>query len=191
MRYEAPADVSQASQAARRTIEAPTASRSYHFQSAKLVVSKRSDDVGDGVFAARAIAAGELLVVWGGRVVAASEFAFFPEDLRRRSLQVEEDLFLVSEGDVEPADLVNHSCEPNAGLGGATALVAIRGIGRGEEVCYDYATSDCSLFDEFDCRCATTLCRLRVTGRDWMRPELQARYSGRFSPYLQRRIDAR
>ena len=32
-------------------------------------------------------------------------------------------------------------------------------------------------------------CRHHVTGDDWQLPELQTRYAGHFSPYIQRRID--
>ena len=40
----------------------------------------------------------------------------------------------------------------------------------------------------FDCRCGSPLCRGRVTDSDWRIPELQERYDGWFSWYLQRRI---
>jgi hypothetical protein len=49
--------------------------------------------------------------------------------------------------------------------------------------------SDGSPYDEFDCACGSPLCRGRVTGDDWQRHDLQARYAGYFSPYLQRRIE--
>ena len=32
------------------------------------------------------------------------------------------------------------------------------------------------------------MCRHKVTGHDWMLPELQRRYRGNFSPYLAKRI---
>ena len=69
------------------------------------------------------------------------------------------------------------------------ALVAIRPIAKGEEICYDYAMSDGSRYDEFCCSCGSSECRGRVTGNDWSLPELQVKYAGYFSPYLQRRID--
>ena len=87
------------------------------------------------------------------------------------------------------ADWVNHSCDPNAGLVGQIVLVALRDIKVGEEICFDYATSDGSPYDEFECGCGSRLCRHHVTGDDWKLPELQKRYEGHFSPYIQRRID--
>jgi hypothetical protein len=66
----------------------------------------------------------------------------------------------------------------------------MRDIGVGEEITFDYAMSDSADYDEFDCSCGTPLCRRRVTGDDWMRPDLQHRYAGWFSSYLARRIAA-
>jgi len=132
---------------------------------------------------------GELVVVWGGEVVHASQLGTLTKAERLLTIQVEEDLYLVSWHD-GPADWVNHSCDPNCGLRGQIALVAMRRLEPGEEVCFDYAMSDGTPYDEFDCGCGAAQCRGRITGEDWRRPELWKRYRGHFAPYLQRRIDA-
>ena len=144
---------------------------------------------GRGVFAREKIRAKELLVVWGGEVVTGESLADMSDDKRRVSLQIEEDLYLVT-GNEGPADWVNHSCDPNGGLVGQVVLVAMRDIRVGEEISFDYATSDGSPYDEFECGCGTKTCRRHVSADDWKLPELQARYAGHFSPYVQRRIDA-
>jgi hypothetical protein len=140
------------------------------------------------VIARDAIAKGELIVVWSGTLVSGEELNGMPQTVRRYSLQVEENQYLVSLSDCEPPDYVNHSCDPNAGLSGQIALVAMRDIERGEEITYDYAMSDGSPYDEFACSCGTPHCRGHVSGEDWRRAELWQRYAGYFSPYLQRRI---
>jgi hypothetical protein len=38
------------------------------------------------------------------------------------------------------------------------------------------------------CRCGSTLCRGRVTGTDWRRPDLQRRYGDHWVPGLLARI---
>ena len=85
---------------------------------------------------------------------------------------------------------MNHSCNPNAGLQGQITLVALRNIAAGEQICFDYAMSDAHPDFYLDCACGTPQCRGKVTGNDWMIPELQERYKGYFSPYIQRQIEA-
>lgn len=140
------------------------------------------------IFARLPLQAGEVLAVWGGEIIGARQLAQLPPELKRLSLQVEEDLYIVSNRD-GPADWMNHSCSPNAGMCGQIVVVAMRPIMPGEEICFDYAMTDGSPYDEFDCACGSPTCRGRVSGDDWRRPELWARYQGYFSPYLQRRIE--
>lgn len=164
------------------------ANRPTSYLSPKLISKSDPDKGGHGVMAQTFIPAGELLVVWGGDIVSGSQLPDFTPAQQRRSIQIEDDLYLVP-GRVGPADYVNHSCEPNAGLNGQICLVAIRNIEPGEEVCFDYAMSDGSPYDEFECGCRTLTCRGDISGNDWRNPELWRKYEGFFSPYLQRRID--
>jgi hypothetical protein len=142
-----------------------------------------------GVFARVALAKGELIAIFGGAVYPWEGLMALPEGLRSLSLQVEDELFLVPE-QLGEGDYVNHSCNPNAGLSGQICLVAMREIAPGEEVRFDYAMCDSLPYDEFDCECEEANCRGRITGGDWKIKELQERYAGYFSPYLQMRIDA-
>jgi len=144
---------------------------------------------GRGVFAREKVRANDVLIVWGGEVVTGESLREMWEEKHRLSLQIEEDLYLVTANE-GPADWVNHSCNANAGLVGQVVLVALRDIRAGEEICFDYATSDGSPYDEFECHCGAKTCRHHVTGDDWKLTELQVRYAGHFSPYIQRRIDA-
>jgi len=142
-----------------------------------------------GTFALKPLAKGELIAIFGGVVYDWEGLMGLTDKIRSLSLQVEDRLFLVPEktGD---GDYVNHSCNPNAGLSGQICLVAMRDIAPGEEICFDYAMCDSLPYDEFDCECGKRDCRGRVTGDDWQIRELQRRYAGYFSPYLQNRIDA-
>lgn len=163
--------------------------RSPSYLSPKLAPLLRPDLGGQGIIARLPVSAGEVLAIWSGEVFSSAAFALLSDDLRRRSLQIEEDAFLVPTS-LGAADFFNHCCEPNAGISGQIVLVALRDIAVGEEVCYDYATTDGSAYDEFVCACGAAACRGRVTGQDWGNPQLWARYKGYFAPYLQRRIDA-
>lgn len=131
---------------------------------------------------------GDVVVAWGGLVIPAESFDQCTPKERSLSVQIEEDLYLVSPDDT-PGDWINHSCDPNVGIQGQCVLVAMRDIAPGEQVCFDYAMTDGSPYDEFECGCGAANCRGQVTGTDWMKPELWERYAGYFSFYLQRRID--
>jgi hypothetical protein len=156
----------------------------------KCEVRNRDVAGGHSVIARAVIDPGELIGVWSGRIIGADDLDALPEEIRRHTVQIEEDFYLASLGPDEPPDFVNHSCEPNAGLDGQIAIVALRRILPGEEVTIDYAMCDGSPYDEFECACGSKICRGKVTGDDWRNPVLWERYAGHFSPYLQRRIDA-
>jgi hypothetical protein len=156
----------------------------------KCEVQNRDVTGGKAVYARDIIESGELVGVWSGHIIPTEALDELPEEIRRHTVQVEEGLYLASVSGNEPPDFINHSCEPNAGLDGQIAIVALHRILPGEEVTIDYAMCDGTPYDEFECACGTSLCRGRVTGEDWRNPELWERYAGHFSPYLERRIKA-
>ncbi|MGB8222441.1 MAG: SET domain-containing protein-lysine N-methyltransferase [Polyangiales bacterium] len=155
---------------------------------ASSVEPRESGVRGMGLFARRLIREGETIAAFGGTVIDRAGMLGLPPATIRYTLQIEEELFLVSDRP-GPADFVNHSCQPNAGLKGQVVLVAMRSVSRDEEITYDYAMSDASAYDEFPCSCGSIRCRGLVSGSDWTRPELWKRYPGYFSPYVQERID--
>ncbi len=141
------------------------------------------------VFCVAPIAPGEFLALFGGASLGLDQALELPSDQRSQCIQVEDDfVFWSAQYKLSTADWINHSCDPNAGTCGQITLVSLKSIEPGDEVCYDYAMCDGSPVDEFACCCGSKICRGSVSGNDWKRPELQARYRGYFSPYLERRI---
>src|SRR5271166_2388570 len=136
------------------------------------------------------IGTGEVVAVKGGHIVTTTMLQSLPEHLQNSDVQITDDLHLtaLADDEYEPVMLfINHSCDPNVGFAGNIVLVAMRDIRPGEELTTDYA-----LFDDYDgsmpCQCGTALCRGVITGHDWRQPDLQRKYRGYFSWYLQRRI---
>lgn len=144
---------------------------------------------GCGVFTLGKIHKDELVSLWGGCMVQKNELDPSMPRFTQRVLQVDEDLYIVTAEEVEPNDCFNHSCEPNLGFFGQIGLVAMRDIEAGEELMFDYAMSDGEPYDEFYCYCGSSNCRKKITGNDWILPELWHKYKGYFSPYLARRIE--
>jgi SET domain-containing protein len=140
---------------------------------------------GRGTFARVSFRKGSLLAIFGGRVMTRAELDAAPQDNRTNSVQIGQEHYMVPDV-VGLGDHINHSCAPNAGIAGQVILVALRDIRAGEEVCYDYAMTDTSDYDEFPCACGSALCRGFVTGNDWKLPELRERYRGYFSAYIER-----
>ena len=150
--------------------------------------SRPAGNKGHGSFALERISRGETVAGFGGWVVTRSTLDTLTKDRQHRSIQIDENLYLVSDETPEPGDHLNHSCEPSTVLIGSQVLVAWRDIEIGEELTFDYATCDDSDYDEFTCGCGEASCRGTVTGQDWKRTDLQEKYQGYFSPYLARRI---
>lgn len=147
---------------------------------------------GRGLIASVGIAADEIVAIKGGHIVDTPTLRSLPERLRNSEVQIADGFHLVAvdDGEYEPVMLfINHSCQPNVGFAGNIVLVAMRDIDPGEELTTDYA-----LFDDYDgemeCRCGAASCRRVIGGRDWRRPELQRKYAGYFSWYIERRFDA-
>jgi len=145
---------------------------------------------GCGVFVEDSIVKDELASLWGGCIITKDELDPSIPRFTQRVLQLDEDLYLLTAEEPEPNDCFNHSCDPNLGFFGQIGLVALRDIQPGEELTFDYAMSDGSPYDEFECFCGSPNCRRKITGNDWKLPELWKKYEGYFSPYLARRISA-
>lgn len=86
---------------------------------------------------------------------------------------------------------VNHSCDGNTWYENDHLLIAMRPIRAGEEIFYDYATTEGhSSFSFPQCKCGAANCRGTITGDDWKLPELRAKYGRRFISHILKRIDA-
>jgi SET domain-containing protein len=146
---------------------------------------------GRGLFARAAIARGEIVAIKG--VLDTAAWHRLEPVLGPAEIQIAED-FVIAPSRPDERDgamlFTNHSCEPNIAIQGQIVLVAMRDIAAGEELTHDWATTDDADYT-MACRCGSAKCRGTITGKDWMKPELQQRYRGWFCWHLQRKLDAR
>jgi cyanophycin synthetase len=129
----------------------------------------RESRLGVGVYAARPLRAGEVVLeAWGPTTADRSKY----------TIQVDHDLHLIPP---EPLRFLNHSCEPNCGLlirSGVDEieLHTLRPLDEGEELTLDYETFEVE-FQELTgpCLCHRPSCRGTLSGyRDLPRPLREA-----------------
>jgi SET domain-containing protein len=152
---------------------------------------KESSIQGRGLFAAKAIRKGEVVAVKGGHIFNRETLDRVKKTLGPAEIQIGEDLFIgpLSEGEREGSMIFsNHSCDPNIGVLGQIAFVALRNIRSGEELTHDWAMTDDDRY-KMKCNCGSKDCRKIITGKDWKRKELQEKYGGHMSAYILEKIE--
>jgi len=146
---------------------------------------------GKGLFAKSAIQKGEIVAVKGGYILSQDQWNGLEPELGSAEIQISENLFIAPiRNDHRDGSMLytNHSCDPNIALQGQIVFVAMRDIAENEELTHDWATTD-DLDYEMTCHCGSSNCRGTITGKDWMRKDLQDKYRGWFCWFLQRKID--
>ena len=75
---------------------------------------------------------------------------------------------------------MNHRCDPNTGWLDDETMIATRDIQCGEELTYDYATSeiDGTFRPSWRCKCGDYGCRGIITAADCLDSDLQMRHEG-------------
>ena len=113
---------------------------------------------GKGVFARSIIRKGEEILCFSGPLINLEE-ALAKGERQCDPLQIGRRLYM----DIgSPGVLVNHSCEPNAGIRHDVRLVAITDIRPGEEIFYDYSTTMDEDHWTLRCLCGSVVCRVNV-----------------------------
>lgn len=147
---------------------------------------------GRGLFAIGEFLPGEIVCVKGGYIFHRAVLGKIAPVLGPAEIQIADDLFIgpryVNEREGGMI-FSNHSCDPNIGVQGQIVFVALREIAMGEELTHDWASTDDDDYT-MTCRCGASCCRGVITGKDWQRKDLQRKYQGIFSWYLQQKINA-
>ena len=147
---------------------------------------------GKGLFAIDAIKEGEIVAVKGGHILTTEEWKALEPELGPAEIQIADNLFIApitQEQRNESMLYTNHACDPNIAIQGQIVFVAMREIKPNEELTHDWATTDDEEY-EMKCNCRSSNCRGIITGKDWMRKDLQEKYRGWFCWHLQRKIEA-
>jgi hypothetical protein len=132
---------------------------------------------GWGLYAAEPIAPDEVIVRLAGPIVGRNT---------ETSIQCGEGVYLDGGGGID--DYLNHSCEPNAYICFSDMSVrALRTVAPGEELAYDYNSTEFDMEEGFMCQCGAERClglvrgfryldrRQRLALRPWLSPFLTAK----------------
>ena len=149
---------------------------------------------GFGVFAAENFNLGELVAVWGGVIYTAAEIEALGEQFphfRTHPFEVTAGFFMGSTSltAIDDAERFNHSCSPTVGVKGQILVLTRRAVTAGEELTFDYDTTDLSPHP-FQCRCGAEACRQTIDGSAWQAKDFRQRNEGWFSWYIQEKIKA-
>jgi SET domain-containing protein len=136
------------------------------------IAVRRSGVHGKGVFAARALRKGEVVIEYKGEIID------WPEALRRHPhdptdpnhtfyFHIDETRVIDAKVGGNAARWINHACTPNCEadeVDGRIFIKALRAIKPGKELFYDYgliidARYTPKLKKQFECRCGTAGCR--------------------------------
>jgi len=148
-----------------------------------------------GLFATKLIPKGT--IVWCGEndndeVATIEEINNFSKDKKEWflnfSYQIDKDTLAsvrsLEDLENDASHFMNHSCDPTVWFIGDKLLEARRDIQPGEEITYDYATTDSLLERIADCKCGSVECRGKVTTTDYLDVTIQQRYKHHFALYL-------
>jgi hypothetical protein len=135
---------------------------------------------GRGLFVREPIAAGEPLLRFEGPL---------GDKPTRMSVQIGVGRHVYIAPDA-PEQFVNHACEPNGGLEFPSfTLIALRPLAVGEEVTFNYLTSEWDMGAPFQCTCGAPRCFGMIRGYRWLSPEERRRITPQIAPFLREALD--
>ena len=125
---------------------------------------KKSNINNKGLYAAKNIKSGKIIINYKGKIITKKETDTNPKYDNDKAIY----LFNLNnrydlDGDFEynTARLINHSCNPNCEVNGKGLklwIFALRDIKKGEELSYDYGFAYDEDYKQFVCKCGSKNC---------------------------------
>ncbi len=130
-------------------------------------VEVRDNDSYKGVFATEDIERGSVIFQLQGTISTRPS---------KYTIELGEERHLGSPNITKPKDkleygwkYLNHSCEPNGYIDAeGLTFVALRDIARGEEITFNYLTTESAMDDPFTCECGAPNCFGLIRGRNFL-----------------------
>jgi hypothetical protein len=148
-------------------------------QSFDNLVSVAKCSLGSGIFANVDFKRGDLIFIWKGILMR----GLYHWRVGKRWLQTDQYAWIDPYKD-NPGCYINHSCNPNSGIRNSIEMVAMREIKKGEEVTFDYSTSESEDGWYLICHCGEKNCRRLIKPYEFLSKELKLNYRDFVSEYL-------
>jgi hypothetical protein len=106
-----------------------------------------------------------------------------------KTLQIDENKHQISKNPDAIENFINHSCQPNAYINFKDLTFrAKHKIGKGEELTYNYFTTDWDNEDVFQCKCGRKNCKKLIKGFRNLVLQDKKKLRPLLSPYLLRKL---
>jgi hypothetical protein len=148
------------------------------------VAVRKKKGFGDAVYALSDLPKGVHIAAFDGEVCSAARASDLPNNppdyVRDHAVQFSETQYRMARG---LAVKLNHSCDPNCGIVERFEIVSIRDIKQGEELCWDYETTEDSDWT-MQCKCGSNNCRGLVGAYRNLPANMRKKYSDYTSAWL-------
>ena len=107
----------------------------------------------------------------------------------RTSMQIDEGIHQECNNPDAFENLLNHACNPNGYIKFSDLTYrALRNIKKGEELTFNYLTTEWDLFNKFQCHCNFTNCYGQIKGFKYLTLKQQQKLEPLLSPYLKKKL---
>lgn len=147
---------------------------------------RETKNKGKGIFATSLIKRGEGIFDWEeeGIFYNVEKASDLPGNIKDYAIQYDVNKWVDTKG---LGRILNHSCEPNAGIKGLYKLIAVRDISPNEEIVWDYDTTENSDWVmKGECQCGAARCRKIIQGYRFLPQELKKEYMEITSEWLKK-----
>ena len=148
-----------------------------------IFILKKSEIQGEGIFASRDYKKSDFVVRLQGKKIKWKYNEKKDRDYCANWFGIGKDLWI---DPIFPLSKVNHSCDPNIGIKGMVSFYALRDIKAGDELTFDYSTSEEEIDWIMKCKCGSKKCRGKMTSIQFLPKKVFNSYLPYIPTYFQK-----
>lgn len=135
-----------------------------------------------GIYALKNIIKGEIIFSINGKIVALpSKYS-----IQTGKIIHVEPFSKNTQDSTSSWQFLNHSCSPNSFIDTETsALIALKNIAAGDEICFNYNTTEYEMASPFQCKCVSEKCYGEIKGFKYLSEQDQKMLYPQAAPHIQ------